>query len=391
MRLDAIVVGAGFGGMYALHRLRDMGLSVRALEAGEGVGGTWYWNRYPGARCDVLSIDYSYSFDNNIQQQWDWTERFAAQPEILAYANFVADTLDLKRDIQFKTRAKTISYDDARHLWRVETDAGELFETTYCIMATGPLSIPKGLDIPGAGSFVGETYLSSRWPQHEVDLKGKRVGVIGTGSTGIQIVPVVAEQAGHLFVFQRTPSFSLPMRNHKLDPGYLAQIKAHYPEIRAITRTTYTGGSRPVISRPFFTVPVDERERLMEEAWENGAFNLLSMFSDTLISQEVNDIMADFVRSKIDLVVKDPVIAEKLKPRIAEMCEKHAYASAVLVRAEPDLRAGEVVIDWSEGVISTSPDEAVPATVNGAAPKVLPASAAKVIVCAVLAAATAND
>lgn len=314
-RLDAMVVGAGFGGMYALYRLREMGLSVRALEAGDGVGGTWYWNRYPGARCDVLSIDYSYSFSNEVQQSWTWTERFAAQPEILAYANFVADHFELRRDIQFRTRASSVRYDDDRRLWRIVTESGELFDVTYCVMATGPLSVPKGLDIPGANTFRGETYLSSRWPQHEVDLNGKRVGLIGTGSSGIQIAPVVAEQAAQLFVFQRTPSFSLPMRNHKLDPDYMAQIKAHYPEIRAITRTTYTGGSRPITSRPFFSVSVKDREALMEDAWENGAFNLLSMFSDTLISQEANDIVADFVRSKIDLVVDDPVLAEKLKPR----------------------------------------------------------------------------
>jgi cation diffusion facilitator CzcD-associated flavoprotein CzcO len=312
-RLDAFVVGTGFGGMYALYRLREMGLSVLAIEAGDGVGGTWYWNRYPGARCDVLSIDYCYSFPE-VQQEWTWTERFAPQPEILAYANFVASRLDLLRDIQFETRAKAICYDEARNLWRIETDAGEFFETTYCIMATGPLSVPKGLDIAGAERFRGETYLSSRWPKHQVDFSGKRVGLIGTGSTGIQITPVVAEQAEHLSVFQRTPSFSLPMRNHKLDPEYVAQVKAHYPEIRAITKTTYTGGSRPVTSRPFFSVSVQERNALMAHAWEDGAFNLLSMFSDTLISQEANDIVADFVRAKIDEVVENPAIAAKLKP-----------------------------------------------------------------------------
>jgi cation diffusion facilitator CzcD-associated flavoprotein CzcO len=314
-RLDAIVVGAGFGGIYALYRLREMGLSVRAIEAGDGVGGTWYWNRYPGARCDVLSIDYSYSFSNEVQQEWTWTERFAAQPEILAYIEFVARRLDLLRDIQLSTRASAVSYDDERRLWRIETEAGERFEATYCIMATGPLSVPKGLDIPGADSFAGETYLSSRWPQHEVKLAGKRIGLIGTGSSGIQIAPVVAEQARHLSVFQRTPSFSLPMRNEPLDPDYVRQVKQHYPQIRTITRTTYTGGSRPVTSRPFFSISVKERNELMEHAWKNGAFNLLSMFSDTLISQEANDIVADFVRSKIDTVVKNPVLAEKLKPR----------------------------------------------------------------------------
>lgn len=312
-RIDALVVGAGFGGLYALFRLRGMGLRALAIEAGGGVGGTWYWNRYPGARCDVLSIDYCYSLPE-IQQAWTWTERFAPQPQILAYANFVADTLDLKRDIRFDTRASTICYDDAQKVWRIETEAGETFEATYVVMATGPLSVPKGIDIPGAGSFRGETYLSARWPHHEVDLAGKRVGLIGTGSSGIQITPVVAEVAEHLHVFQRTPSFSMPMRNRPLDPGFMAQIKAHYPQIREVARMSYTGGSRPVTTRPFFSVPAADRERLMEQAWEEGSYALLSMFSDTLVSEEANAIMADFVRGKIDAVVDDPAIATKLKP-----------------------------------------------------------------------------
>jgi cation diffusion facilitator CzcD-associated flavoprotein CzcO len=299
--------------MYALYRLREMGLTVRAIEAGDGVGGTWYWNRYPGARCDVLSIDYCYSFPQ-IQQAWSWTERFAPQPEILAYANFVADTLDLRRDIQFETRARAIRYDDARKLWRIETEAGEVFETTYCILATGPLSVPKGIDIPGAASFAGETYLSARWPQHPVELSGKRVGLIGTGSSGIQITPVVAEVAEHLHVFQRTPSFSMPMRNRPLDPDYMAQIKAHYAGIREVAKMSYTGGSRPVTTRPFFSVPAKDRAAMLEQGWLEGSYSLLSMFSDTLVNQEANDIMADFVRSKIDTLVDDPAIAQKLKP-----------------------------------------------------------------------------
>jgi len=312
-RLDALVVGAGFGGMYALYRLREMGLSAQALEAGDGVGGTWYWNRYPGARCDVLSIDYCYSFPE-IQQTWTWTERFAPQPQILAYANFVADTLDLKRDIRFATRAASVRYEDDRKLWRIETEAGIFFEATYVVMATGPLSVPKGIDIPGANTFRGETYLSARWPKHDVDLRGKRVGLIGTGSSGIQITPVVAEVAAHLHVFQRTPSFSMPMRNRPLDPEFMAQIKQHYSQIREVAKMSYTGGSRPVTTRPFFSVPVAERERMMEAAWEEGSYALLSMFSDTLVSEEANAIMADFVRAKIDTVVNDPAIAAKLKP-----------------------------------------------------------------------------
>ncbi|WP_287977280.1 NAD(P)/FAD-dependent oxidoreductase [Sphingomonas sp.] len=314
-RLDALVIGAGFGGMYALHRLRGMGLGTKLIEAGDGVGGTWYWNRYPGARCDVMSIDYSYSFSPDIQQEWTWSERFAAQPEILRYANWVADKLDLFRDIRFDTRARAITWDDARRLWRVETDAGETFEARFCIMATGPLSVPKGIDIPGADTFQGETYLAARWPQHPVGFAGKRVGLIGTGSSGIQITPVVAEQAGHLHVFQRTPSFSLPMRNRTLAPEYVAQVKEHYEGLRAIARTTYSGGVRPATTRPLFSVTVEERTALLEQAWAESGHNLLGLFSDLLLNQRANDVVADFVRSKIDEVVDDPAIADKLKPR----------------------------------------------------------------------------
>ena len=253
-RIDALVIGAGFGGMYALHRTRGMGLDVLAIEAGGDVGGTWYWNRYPGARCDVLSIDYSYSFSDDIQQEWTWSEQFAAQPEILRYARFVADTLDLKRDIRFDTRATIVSYDDDRALWRVETDRGDVFEATYCLMATGPLSVPRQVDIPGAADFKGELYLSGKYPHDAVDLKDKRVAVIGTGSSGVQIVPVVAEQAAHLHVFQRTPSFTLPMRNRPMEPDFTAHIKAHYPALRAVSRHSLTGGVRPISTRPLFSV-----------------------------------------------------------------------------------------------------------------------------------------
>jgi cation diffusion facilitator CzcD-associated flavoprotein CzcO len=315
VRLDTLVIGAGFGGMYALHRLRGRGMSVRLIEAGDGVGGTWYWNRYPGARCDVMSIDYSYSFSNEIMQEWTWSEQFAAQPEILAYANFVAKKLDLLRDIQFNTRAKSVVYDDDRHLWCVETEAGERYEATYCVMATGPLSQPKELDIPGAAGFQGDIYQAQRWPHHDVDFTGKRVGVIGTGSSGIQIVPVVAERAGHLHVFQRTPSFSLPMRNRKLEPEYVAQIKAHYPHLRAIARTTPNGGLRPVSTRPLFSVPASERQKIIEDAWNTSGHYLLGVFSDLLTCQEANDIVADYVRDRISDIVRDPETAEKLKPR----------------------------------------------------------------------------
>jgi cation diffusion facilitator CzcD-associated flavoprotein CzcO len=314
-RFDAVVIGVGFGGMYALHKLREMGLKVGAIEAGGDVGGVWYWNRYPGARCDVMSLDYSYSFSNEIMQEWTWSEQFAAQPEILAYANYVATKLDLRRDIQFNTRARTVSYHDAGRHWVIETRAGEVFETTYLLMATGPLSIPKPLDTPGVDTFAGEIYQAQRWPHEDVDLSGKRIGVIGTGSTGIQIIPVVAEVAAHLHVFQRTPSFSLPMRNRKLEPEYIAQIKAHYPELRAIARATFTGGVRPVSTRPLFSVTAAERQALMEEAWKTSGLAFLGLFSDLLVNQEANDIVADFVRDKISEVVRNPDTAERLKPR----------------------------------------------------------------------------
>ena len=315
IRLDMLIVGQGFGGMYMLHRARLMGLDVKAIEAGDDVGGTWYWNRYPGARCDVMSIDYSYSFSNEIMQEWTWSEQFAAQPEIWAYAKWVADKLDLRRSTQFETRATSVTYDDALRLWTVETDRGDVLQVTYLVMATGPLSIPKGLDVPGAERFRGETYLSGRWPQHHVEFAGKRVGVIGTGSTGIQIVPVVAEQAEQLVVFQRTPSFTLPMRNRKLEADYVAQIKEHYPELRAVAKTTLTGGIRPMSTRPVFSIPVDERERLMEDAWQAGGLAFLGLFSDILFNQRANDVVADFVRRKIAETVDDPATAEALTPR----------------------------------------------------------------------------
>jgi cation diffusion facilitator CzcD-associated flavoprotein CzcO len=314
-RLQMLVVGQGFGGMYMLHRARSMGLDVRAIEAGNDVGGTWYWNRYPGARCDVMSIDYCYSFSQEIMQAWTWSEQFAAQPEILAYAHWVAEKLDLRRDVQFETRATSLAYDDKRALWMIETDRGDVFEVTYLVMATGPLSIPKGLDVPGADRFKGEIYLSGRWPHRPVDFRGKRVGVIGTGSTGIQIVPVVAEQAEQLVVFQRTPSFTLPMRNRKLDAEYVAQIKANYAELREVAKNTLTGGVRPVSSRPLFSVTVDERERLMEQAWQESGIVFLGLFSDLLFNQKANDVVADFVRRKIGQTVKDPKTAQALTPR----------------------------------------------------------------------------
>ncbi|WP_276718668.1 flavin-containing monooxygenase [Pseudooceanicola nitratireducens] len=313
-QLDMLVVGQGVGGMYMLHRARKMGLNVKAIETGDNVGGVWYWNKYPGARVDVLSIDYCYSFSEEIMQEWTWSEKFAAQPEILRYFNFVADKLDLRRDVHFETRATAITYDEARALWLVETDRGLRFEVTYLVMATGPLSIPKGIDIKGVERFRGDIHLSGRWPKEPVNFSGKRVGVIGTGSTGIQIVPVVAQDAEQLYVYQRTPSFTLPMHNAPLDQDYVDQVKAHYPKLRAIARNTPIGGVRPISTRPVFSVTPEEAESLMEEAWQRSGLEFLGLFSDVLVDKEANDVVANFVRRKIAETVKDPETAAALTP-----------------------------------------------------------------------------
>lgn len=314
-RVDVIVVGAGFAGMYATYRFREMGKSVVGVEAAGDVGGVWYWNRYPGARCDLMSVDYSYGFSEEIQQEWTWSEQFASQEEILAYANFVADRLDLRKSYKFNTRVISATWDDAARLWRATTDSGETLEAPFCIMSTGPLSIPKDPDIAGIDRFKGQLLRAQKWPHEPVSFEGKRVGVIGTGSTGIQIIQTVGRQAAELFVFQRTPSFTLPMRNHTLEPDYIAEMKRHYPAMREAMRNNPTGGTRPATSRPYFSLPPSQRREAMEQAWINGGHTFLGSFADLLTNQEANDQVADFVREKIGEVVKDPKIAEALKPR----------------------------------------------------------------------------
>ena len=314
-QLDAVVIGAGFGGMYMAHRLRAMGLSAIGLEAGGDVGGVWYWNRYPGARCDLMSIDYSYSFSPEIEQEWVWSEQFAGQDEILAYANFVADRLDLRRLFRFNTRVTAACFDERGQIWTITTDRGESILARYCIMATGPLSVPKAPDFPGLDAFKGDVLHAARWPHEPVSFKGKRVGVVGTGSTGIQIVPQVAAEARRLHVFQRTPSFSLPMHNAKLSAEYCAEVKRNYAGIRSAARNSALGGVRPSTTRPFFSLPPDQRLALMEDSWARGGLAFLGTFSDLLTNPEANEQVADFVRGKIDQVVENPETAAKLKPR----------------------------------------------------------------------------
>jgi len=313
--LDVIVVGGGFGGMYAIYKFREMGLKVQGFEAGGDLGGVWYWNRYPGARVDLPSIDYSYAFSPEIEQAWTWSEMFAGQPELLKYIDFVATRLDLRKHFQFETRVVNAVWDEPRKRWVVKTSRGETFEATYCIMATGPLSIPKDPDIPGLARFKGRLLHAAKWPHEPVDFAGQRVGVVGVGSTGIQIVQEVGRQAGELYVFQRTPSFTMPMRNETLEPDYVAEVKRNYAGIREAARNSAVGGTRPQSTRAFFSVTPGQRRQLLEDAWKNGGLAMLGTFADLLTNAEANEHVAEFVRSKIDEVVKNPATADKLKPR----------------------------------------------------------------------------
>jgi cyclohexanone monooxygenase len=314
-RLDVVVVGAGFAGLYALHRLRGLGLSVQVLEAGSGVGGTWFWNRYPGARCDVESIEYSYSFSAELEQEWEWSERYPSQPEILRYIDHVADRFDLRRDIQLDTRVTDAVYDEVGGRWTVTTDRGDEVSAQFCILATGCLSAAKRPEAPGLESFEGDWYHTGQWPHEGVDLRGRRVGVIGTGSSGIQSIPIIAEQAAHLVVFQRTPNFSLPARNKPLDPEAQAAMKASYPALRERARRSYAGIAVPAPSESALAVDPDERRRRYEAAWAaGGLMSMTTTFADLIIDKAANDTAADFIRSKIREVVADPDLAEALTP-----------------------------------------------------------------------------
>ncbi len=313
-RFDAVIVGAGFAGLYMLHRLRTLGFSARVFEAGAGVGGTWYWNRYPGARCDVNSFEYSYSFSEELQQEWTWSERFSAQPEILAYANHVADRFDLRRDIQLETRVTAATFDETRGVWVVGTDRGERVEAPFCVMASGCLSAARAPDIPGMGSFKGPIYHTGQWPHERVDFTGLRVGLIGTGSSGIQTAPVVAQEAAQLTVFQRTPNFSIPARNTPTDPDREREWKAHYAEYRRRARETTAGVLYEYNDWLALSFPEEERLRTYEERWAAGGVNFMRSFSDLMIDRKANDTAAEFVRSKIKATVRDPGVAERLMP-----------------------------------------------------------------------------
>jgi len=312
---DAVIVGAGFAGMYMLHRLRGLGLTACAFEAGDGVGGTWYWNRYPGARCDVESLEYQYGFSDEIQRDWTWTERYAAQPEILRYQNYVADRLDLRRDIRFSTRVTSTTYDERAGLWSVATDRGDRVAARFCIMATGCLSAARVPDFEGIDEFEGPWYHTGDWPKDGVDFSGKRVGVIGTGSSAVQSIPLIAAEAKHLTVFQRTANFTLPAGNRPLPKEEIEKSKATLIQDRQHARTTAGG----IICFEYNKTPAaemtaEDRARELNDRWNMGGFAFLGAFGDVMVTHEANDYAAEFARAKMRSVIEKPEVADLLLP-----------------------------------------------------------------------------
>jgi cation diffusion facilitator CzcD-associated flavoprotein CzcO len=326
-RFDVIVIGAGFSGLYALHKLRQLGLRIRVLEMAENVGGTWLFNRYPGARCDIESIEYSYSFSDEIQQEWIWTESMPAQPEVEAYLNFVADRLDLRRDIQFDTKVIAMVFDEEAAVWLVQTETGESFVAPFVIAASGILSAPLDPDIPGVATFAGTSLFTSRWPKEGFDFTGKRVGVIGTGSTGVQLIPIVAREALQLCVLQRSATYTLPWRVHRFEPGELDEMKAHYGEIRATQRAHPIGAARlsafsvllEMLGRPpLKSASREEQLRAIEENGVMGALNWGDIFFDI----EANRMAAKLYGEAVARIVKDPQTAAALVPVHPFACKR---------------------------------------------------------------------
>ena len=312
---DIVIVGAGFAGMYLLHRARGLGLTARVLEAGTDVGGTWYWNRYPGARVDIESMQYSYQFDEDLQQEWEWTEKYSPQPELLKYARHVAERHDLRRDIQFNTRVAAARYDEGQAVWTLEAEDGSTVQGRFYVMATGCLSVPNDPNLPGKDTFAGPTYVTGRWPHEGVDFTGKRVAVIGTGSSAIQSIPVIAEQAAQVTVFQRTANYSIPAHNAPLDKDYEAKIKARYKDFRAEAKKTGPGFHSVFETDSVLDATPEERERRYWERWQQGGLGFLGCFADHMMTQEGNDLAAKFVHDRIREIVKDPETAEILCPK----------------------------------------------------------------------------
>jgi cation diffusion facilitator CzcD-associated flavoprotein CzcO/acetyl esterase/lipase len=313
--VDVVVVGAGMAGLYLLHRFREMGVSALAFESGDDVGGTWYWNRYPGARCDVQSIDYSYSWDTELDEQWEWSERYATQPEILRYLNFVADKHDLRRDVRFSTRVDRAVWSDDGSLWEIHTDDGATTRCRHYVMATGCLSVMKDPDVAGIDRFAGDVYYTGRWPHDGVDFTGRRVGVIGTGSSAIQSIPIIAAQADELTIFQRTPNFSLPAYNGPVRPDDAARVNADREAYREEARWSSGGVPRELPEVSALAVSEEERQARYEEVWKEGTiFSMMGSFNDIMTNADANATAAEFVRGKIRSIVDDAEVAEALCP-----------------------------------------------------------------------------
>ncbi len=314
--LDAVIIGAGFAGLYALYRMRDvLGLEVRVYEAGDGIGGTWYWNRYPGARCDSESFYYCYSFSRELEREWQWTSKYPEQPEILRYLEHVSDRFDLNRDIQLSTRVTRAVFDESTSRWEVDTDDGERISARFLITAVGCLSASNVPEIPGRDDFAGDWHHTAAWPKQGVDFRGKRVGLVGTGSTGIQATPVIAAEADHLTVFQRTPNFTIPARNRPLGTEEWAEIQARYPEIRRLQAESQGGFPYQLEDRSALDVSDEERTAIYEELWQAGGFKFLwGGFNDILRDKAANYTAAEFIRGKIREIVENPEVAERLCP-----------------------------------------------------------------------------
>lgn len=320
---DVVIVGAGFAGLYMAYKMRELGYSTHVFEKGSDVGGTWYWNRYPGARCDIESMDYSYQFSEELQQEWEWSERYSPQPEILKYLNHVADRFDLRKQIDFETTVEAAQFDEKTSRWTITTDKGEV-TAQFCVMATGCLSSPNLPEFKGQDLFKGDTYHTGNWPHEGVDFTGKRVAVIGTGSSAIQSIPLIAEEAKSLHVFQRTANFSVPAHNQSFDAKKRDRIKANYKQYREDNKKMLGGFGKPskYAEMSVFDVSEEERHNELEKRWAEGGLGFGGGFADTLVSKEANDVFAGYIRDKIDDIVDDPAVARLLKPDLVVGCKR---------------------------------------------------------------------
>jgi len=320
--LDTVIVGGGFAGVYALKRMRDLGLEGRVFEAGSGIGGTWFWNRYPGARCDIESMEYSYQFSEDLQQEWEWSEHYATQPEILTYINHVVERFDLNDGIQVNTRVESAHFQEETGRWAVKTSDGETWDAKFVIMATGCLSSTNVPEFPGIEDFQGDWYHTGNWPHNPIDFTGKRVAVIGTGASAIQSIPLMAEQAQHLTVFQRSPNFSIPARNQALDPEYVRDVKSRYAEFREANKQTAFHANFGYNEANAMDVSPEERDQEFEARWAQGGLPFMAAFADLLFDENANETAADFVRGKIKDMVDDPEIADLLCPSSVVGCKR---------------------------------------------------------------------